>query len=90
MKKAKKDIIIQPSAIAVHPITKNYYILSAISNSLVVMDRNNEIKHVKRLSKKKFEQPEGLTFTSNGDLFISSEGQKKKARIYKFKYFPES
>jgi uncharacterized protein YjiK len=90
MKKAKKDIIIQPSAIAVHPITKNYYILSAMSNSLIVMDRNNNIKHVKRLSQKKFEQPEGLTFTSNGDLFISSEGQKKKARIYKFNYFPKS
>ena len=51
---------------------------------------SHNIKHVKRLSQKKFEQPEGLTFTSNGDLFISSEGQKKKARIYKFNYFPKS
>jgi uncharacterized protein YjiK len=89
IKKAKKNIIIHPSAIAVHPVTKNYYILSAISNTLIVMDRNSNIKHVKRLSKKKFEQPEGLTFSTNGDLFISSEGLKKKARIYKFDYIPK-
>jgi uncharacterized protein YjiK len=86
MKKAKKEIIIQPSAIAVHPISKHYYILSAMSNSLLVVNRQNEIMHVKRLSRKRFEQPEGLTFSTNGDLFIASEGLKKKAKIYKFDY----
>ncbi len=88
MKKAKKEIIIQPSAIAVHPISKHFYVLSAMSNSLIVLNRQNEIVHVKRLSKKKFEQPEGLTFSTNGDLFIASEGLKKKAKIYKFDYQP--
>ena len=86
MKKSKKEIIIQPSAIAVHPITKHYYILSAMSNSLVVVNRQNKIMHIKRLSRKRFEQPEGLTFSTNGDLFIASEGLKKKAKIYKFDY----
>jgi uncharacterized protein YjiK len=90
MKKAQKDLMIQPSAIAVHPITKNYYILCAEGNSLIVINRSNKIEHVKRLSKKKFEQPEGLTFSSNGDLFISTEGLKKKAKIYKFDYLPKS
>jgi len=90
MKKAQKEIMIQPSAIAVHPITKNYYILCAEGNSLVVINRDNKIEQVKRLSKKKFEQPEGLTFSSNGDLFISTEGLKKKAKIYKFDYVPKS
>ncbi|MCH2023023.1 MAG: SdiA-regulated domain-containing protein [Saprospiraceae bacterium] len=89
IKEAKKSIIIKPSAIAVHPITKNYYILSAISNTLIVMDRSSNIKHIKRLSKKQFEQAEGIAFSTDGDLFISSEGLKKKARIYKFDYIPK-
>ncbi len=90
MKKAQKDIMVQPSAIAVHPISKHYYILCSEGSSLIVMDRDNKIIQVKRLSKKQFEQPEGLTFSSNGDLFISTEGQKKKAKIYKFDYIPTS
>lgn len=82
----KKDgtLSIAPSAIAVHPIDKNFYILSATGKSLIVMDRNNEILYIERLSKN-FEQPEGLAFDSNGDMYISSEGQKEKAKIYVFK-----
>lgn len=88
IKKAKKRMLLKPSGIAIHPITKDFYLLSAAGNSLVVLDRSFKIKHLIRLPKDRFEQPEGLTFNSKGDLFLSSEGLKKKARIYKFNYLP--
>lgn len=84
----KKDGSIQlaPSAIAVHPISQDFYILSAVGRSLIVMNRKNEIVYIERLTTTHFEQPEGLTFSSNGDMFISSEGQKGKAKVYRFDY----
>lgn len=88
IKKARKNMLLEPSAIAIHPVTNQIYLLSAVGNSLVVLDRNFNIKHLKRLDPNHFEQPEGLTFNSRGDLFIASEGLKKKARIYKFDYLP--
>lgn len=88
IKKAKKEFLLKPSAIAIHPVSKHFYLLSAAGNSLIVLDRSFNIKHLERLDAKRFEQPEGLAFNSKGDLFISSEGLKKKARIYKFDYLP--
>jgi len=88
IKQAKKELLFEPSAIAIHPVSNHYYLLSSAGNSLIVLDRSFNIKHLERLDAKRFEQPEGLTFNSKGDLFISSEGQKKKARIYKFDYLP--
>lgn len=88
IKKAKKQMLLEPSALAIHPITNDIYLLSAAGNSLLVLDRSYRIKHLKRLTKDHFEQPEGLTFNSKGDLFLSSEGLKKKARIYRFNYQP--
>ncbi|MFT5647271.1 MAG: hypothetical protein ACI976_001960 [Aureispira sp.] len=88
IKKEKKELLLKPSAIAIHPISNDFYLLSAAGNSLIVLDRSFNIKHLERLDAKRFEQPEGLAFNSKGDLFISSEGLKKKARIYKFDYLP--
>jgi uncharacterized protein YjiK len=88
IKKAKKDFLLEPSAIAIHPVSNDIYLLSAVGNSLVVLNRSFNIKYLKRLDKDRFEQAEGLAFNSRGDLFISSEGLKKKARIYKFDYLP--
>ncbi|CAA6820842.1 MAG: Unknown protein [uncultured Aureispira sp.] len=88
IKKAKKELLFEPSAMAIHPISNHYYLLSAVGNSLIVLDRSFNIKHLERLNAKRFEQPEGLAFNSKGDLFIASEGQKKKACIYKFDYLP--
>lgn len=88
IKKAKKELLLEPSAIAIHPVSNHFYLLSAAGNSLIVLDRSFNIKHLERLDANRFEQPEGLAFNSKGDLFISSEGLKKKARIYKFDYLP--
>lgn len=68
------DIRFQPSAIAIHPITDQIYILASVGKALVVMDRSGELVSIQQLDKWKFVQPEGITFGVDGTLYISSEG----------------
>lgn len=86
LKKAKSDMPLQPSALGIHPITEDIYLLCAVGNSLVVLNRGFGIKALYRLSEDLFEQPEGLAFDSKGNLYLASEGVKHKARIHFFEY----
>jgi len=78
----------QPSAARVHPIMKKLFILSSASNQLAITDINGEVEGVYMLAKKTFPQPEGLTFKSNGEMFITNEGVTSKANLLKFIYTP--
>lgn len=80
------ELRFNPSAVAVHPLTGELYVLSA-KDGLLAIYRENELQAVYPLPEKLFYKPEGIDFSENGDLFISSEGDKKgmiKARIVKF------
>ncbi|PPK84404.1 uncharacterized protein YjiK [Neolewinella xylanilytica] len=68
-----REYVFKPSGIAIDPITQDLFVLSSVGNVLVVIDRDSEIKHVELLETGTFRQPEGLTFSPNGDLYISSE-----------------
>ncbi|MEQ8243724.1 SdiA-regulated domain-containing protein [Fulvivirga sp.] len=72
-----------PSAIAVHPLTSDIYILSA-DHVLVVYDGELKLKEVVKLDKKIFYQPEGICFSPQGQLFISSEGGQNRGRLFSF------
>ncbi|GAB3947534.1 hypothetical protein GCM10028805_19950 [Spirosoma harenae] len=76
----------KPSGIAVHPITGEWYILTAAGKRLVITSRQAKIKYSEPLDPKLFRQPEGICFSPNGDLFIASEGAGKKGYILKFAY----
>ena len=78
----------QPSAARIHPILKKLFIISSASNQLVIADTNGEVEGVYMLAKKLFPQPEGLTFKSNGEMFIANEGMASKATMLKFSYIP--
>ena len=78
----------QPSAARIHPILKKLFIISSASNQLVIADTNGEVEGVYMLAKKLFPQPEGLTFKSNGEMFIANEGVTEKATLLKFIYIP--
>lgn len=78
------DVRFQPSAIAIHPETDNIYILSFTSTMLTVFDRSGILKNVIALDKKIFQQPEGMCFDKNGNLFISNEANGGTANILKF------
>jgi uncharacterized protein YjiK len=76
----------KPSAIAVHPVNGNIYILASAGKLLVVLDNyGNYLEHL-QLNSKKFTQPEGICFSPDGKkLFISNEGKSGKGNILIFK-----
>lgn len=64
---------IKPSAAAVHPITKDLYVLCSVNKILFIQDEKGKIKEVINLNPKIYKQPEGMCFTPQGDLIISNE-----------------
>ena len=79
---------LQPSAAGIHPILKKLFIISSAANLLVIADLNGKVESVFELGKKMFPQPEGLTFKSNGDMYISNEGVTARSTILRFVYKP--
>jgi uncharacterized protein YjiK len=75
-----------PSALAIHPVTNDVYLISAVNNLLLIVNRDGAIKGIAPLQHKDFLQPEGITFNNKGDLFISNEGKNKHANILRFNY----
>lgn len=85
---SKKKLQFNPSAIAIHPITKEKYVLSA-SNRLMAIYDSKGLSRIYPLPAEIYYKPEGIAFASNGDLFISSEGMKNGyigGQVYFFKY----
>lgn len=87
-KKEKNDpgIEFKPSEIGIHPLTKDIYILSGAENMLFVFDSTGTIKYNENLKPELFSNPEGITFLNNGDMFISNEGQNRRATLLRFNY----
>lgn len=77
-----------PSAAAINPVLGKLYIVSSIGKLLVVTDKLGKVEEVYRLNSALFNQPEGITFAPNGDMFISNEGGEGKATLLKFVYKP--
>jgi len=83
----EQKIKFKPSAAAIHPVTGELYIISSINLMLVVADRNGNAKKIYRLERGNFKQPEGITFTPEGDLIISNEAAERGvANIMIFRY----
>ena len=80
------DEAFTPSGIAIHPETGNLYVLSTRNNLLLVLTSEGKLKEIYSLDSSVFPQPEGITFSPQGDLFISNEGKKGQANILKFSY----
>jgi uncharacterized protein YjiK len=81
-----KPLQFRPSSIAVHPVTNEYYILSANSSLILVLDRNKNIKNLVKLDPALFPKPEGITFLKNGRLIISNEGKEQEPDLKVFNY----
>jgi uncharacterized protein YjiK len=74
-----------PSAVARHPITGEYYILSHPQQQLLILDPSFQIKKLVPLPISLFPQPEGICFDPVGNLYISNEGRSGKGTILYFK-----
>lgn len=82
-------ISFSPSAIALHPLTGDYYILSATDRMIIIYDSKKNFKTIYALPSNIFYKPEGIGFYPNGDLLISNEGTKNgfiKPNLLLFKY----
>jgi uncharacterized protein YjiK len=81
---SKKRMGFMPSGISVNPLNGDIYIIASVGKVLLVLSPAGEIKHYVPLSPRIFRQPEGVCFTSTGDLIISNEGQDGSAKIHVF------
>lgn len=64
---------LRPSAAAINPINGDLYVVSSIQKLLVIYDTRGLFKALYKLNPAIYKQPEGITFTPQGDLIISNE-----------------
>ena len=76
---------IKPSGIAVHPFTGDVYIVASVGHALLVFGQDGKPKNLSILKASLFPQPEGITFSPEGDLFISNEVEGEGGTIVHFK-----
>jgi uncharacterized protein YjiK len=81
----KGDVSFQPSDIAVHPYSGNYYVIGAVGDLLLVYTTDGKLLVVAELKDQIFKQAEGICFDKDADMYISNEGRDGKANILKFK-----
>jgi len=74
------------SAISIHPLTKQIFVLSATDYMLFVFDKQGKIQHISTLNPLIFNKAEGITFLDNGDMLISNEGENKRPTVLRFNY----
>jgi hypothetical protein len=75
------------SAFARNPVTKAWYILSSANKLLVVTNPDCSIKSVYDLDASTFNQPEGIAFDKDQNLYISNEGDEiTNGNILKFNF----
>ena len=82
------NLTFNPSGIAIHPITKEVYVISSAGKVLIVLSRKGKIQHIEKLDRKMHQQPEGIAFDRSGNLFISNEGKYGHAILYRFNALP--
>jgi len=74
------------SAVSRHPKSREWYILSSAEKLLVIANPDWNIKSVYDLDSSTFNQPEGIAFDKDLNLYISNEGDEiTNGNILKFK-----
>lgn len=79
--KKKKAVPIKPSEIVLDPKTGDLFVLNGPHAEFLIVSKDGALKQVIQLDKSIFPQPEGMCFSPDGALYISSEGGKKAAGI---------
>ncbi|MBS1663140.1 MAG: SdiA-regulated domain-containing protein [Bacteroidetes bacterium] len=77
-----------PSALARHPKTGEWYVLSSVNKALIVLDEQWKYKKTYELDPILFKQPEGLAFDKDGNMYVSNEGHGGTANVLVFSYKP--
>lgn len=74
----------KPSAAGISPLNGKLYIVASVGKVMVIATKDGVVEEVIKLDPELYNQPEGLTFAPNGDLYISNEGGEGVATILKF------
>jgi uncharacterized protein YjiK len=80
------NIKFKTSAIAIHPVTKKLFLLSAADYLLFIFNMDGEIEHIEQLDPAIFNKAEGITFLENNDMLIANEGQDGKPTLLIFHF----
>ena len=75
LKREKKTPYFSPSALAVHPLSGEIYIISSPAAALVVYDKQGKFLSGVELDRGVHPQPEGMVIDKQGFLYISSEAR---------------
>ncbi|MEP0546022.1 MAG: SdiA-regulated domain-containing protein [Rhodothermales bacterium] len=78
----------KPSALGVHPVTGEVYVLSSVRKALAVLDRAGSVTAVWPLPERLLPQPEAIAFFPDGTLFLASEADGDAARLLRYDYQP--
>ncbi len=84
-KKAVGLFMFEPSEVGIDPITNDVYVLSSVGKTILAMTYAGKIKFAFHLNPEIFKQPEGISFSKDGSMFISDEGKGGKANLIKIK-----
>lgn len=76
----------KPSGIDVHPISGEIYVLSSKSHSIAAFSPDGQLEYSSFLDPDVFPQAEGITFSADGTLYVSSEGSSKDGRLASFTF----
>ncbi len=76
----------KPSAAALNPVLNKLFIIASVGKVLLQCSREGVLEQVYRINADHFQQPEGITFAPNGDMYISNEGAQGKGSILFFPY----
>ena len=79
-----KKVSFKPSGIAVHPASQKVYLLAHAGKAIVVLNPDGSFYGYYPLNPALFRQPEGITFSAVGELFISNEGGGRAPVVHKF------
>lgn len=78
------DIKFRMASITVEPATGHYFILSAVDQTLLVLDRKGGYVALYLLDGKLLPKAEGITFLANGDMLIATEGKDAPPRLVRY------
>ena len=74
----------KPSALAVHPISRRVYVLSSVRHAIAVLSPDGVLLAVLSFPARLVPQPEGLAFTRDGTMYVSSEGPSGSGTLLRY------
>ena len=80
---SEKGFLFEPSELCIDPITEDVYILSSVGKTILALTSEGKLKFSVHLNPELYKQPEGLTFSKDGTMYISDEGKGGKANLIK-------